>query len=61
MTGSQFNDQKVTLTTTVPADYATPAWTTYWWQIQYNFTSGTVTDRTTWSVNILDLPVHLVP
>jgi hypothetical protein len=32
-----------------------------WWQIRYNFNSGTpVTDRTTWSAEVIGDPVHLV-
>ena len=37
-----------------------PCGTKTWWRIRYTTTTGTVTDRTTWSVNILGNPVHLV-
>jgi hypothetical protein len=43
----------------LPADYADRYGTKTWWKIRY--TPGTApTDRTTWSVNILGNPVHLV-
>lgn len=31
-----------------------------WWKIQYTFTSGSVTDRTTWSARVVGDPVHLI-
>ncbi len=59
VTNSRFNGRKVTLTLLLDATYNQPA-SDNWWQIRYTFTSGTVTDRTTWSVNLLGDPVHLV-
>lgn len=31
-----------------------------WWKIQYEFGTGDVTDRTTWSARVIGDPVHLV-
>lgn len=58
---SKFNDRKLILTTVLPATYPA-SWATanHWWKIRYTFSSGTVTDRTTWTVNVLGQPVHLV-
>jgi hypothetical protein len=58
---SKFNDRKVTLMTTLPATFPA-SWGTagYWWKIRYNFTSGAVTDRTTWGVTVTGQPVHLL-
>jgi hypothetical protein len=57
----KFNDRKVILTTVLPSPYPA-SWTTanYWWKIRYTFSSGTVSDRTTWTVNVLGQPVHLL-
>lgn len=58
VTGSRFNGKVVVLEVNL-AGYAPPA-DNHWWQIRYNFGTGTVTDRTTWSVLIVGDPVHLV-
>jgi hypothetical protein len=56
---SRYNDRRMTLDIKLPPDYTTRYGTKVWWQIRY--TVGTTpTDRTTWSVNILGDPVHLV-
>jgi hypothetical protein len=54
---SQYNDRHVQLTIQIPSNYTAP--NGGWWSIQYNAT-GTVTDRTTWSVALLGTPIHLV-
>jgi Flp pilus assembly protein TadG len=51
---SEFNDRHVQLTVTVPSG------TSGWWRIKYYSNNG-VSDRTTWSVNLLGSPIHLVP
>ncbi len=57
----------VELTLTIPANYgldnsgneaALPD--DGWWRIRYNFGTGTVRDRTTWSVKLVGDPVHLI-
>ena len=58
VTGSRFNGKSLELLVSL-VGYAPPA-ANDWWKIRYNFTSGTVTDRTTWSVEIIGDPVHLV-
>jgi len=55
---SIYNDRHVQLTIQVPANYA--ADNGGWWSIKYTAQSGTITDRTTWSVAVLGAPVHLV-
>jgi hypothetical protein len=57
---SKFNDRKVSAFVKLPANYTTVYGGKTWWKIRYTTTSGTVTDRTTWSVDILGNPVHLV-
>jgi hypothetical protein len=36
-------------------------WQGGWWQIQYALTGGGGNDTTTWAVNVLGNPVHLIP
>jgi Flp pilus assembly protein TadG len=58
---SRFNGCWVTLNVPIPADYT--GLQNGWWKIQYSMTggAGTIsTDITTWQVNILGNPVHLV-
>ncbi len=57
VTNSVFNGKLVEITVDLTG-YAPPA-DNEWWQIRYTFTSGTVTDRTTWSARIIGDPVHL--
>jgi hypothetical protein len=54
---SLFNDRHVQLSVQIPANYQ--GLNGGWWQIEYT-SGGTVTDRTTWSVQILGNPIHLV-
>ena len=42
----------------IPANYTCT--TDCWWTVKYNFSSGTSTDRTVWTVTLLGDPVHLV-
>ena len=58
---SKFNGCWVTMTVPVAANYTAPQ--DGWWKIQYNMTGATgttATDITTWQVNILGSPAHLV-
>jgi hypothetical protein len=56
---SKYNDRRMILDVKLPANYTTVYGTKVWWQIRY--TVGTsASDRTTWSVNIIGDPVHLV-
>lgn len=61
VTGSRFNGRLLEITVDLTG-YSPPAGgVNDWWQIEYNFTSGAdVTDRTTWSAEILGDPVHLI-
>jgi hypothetical protein len=58
VTNSQFNGKSIELLVSL-ASYAPPA-ANNWWKIRYKFDTGTVSDRTTWSVSIIGDPVHLV-
>jgi hypothetical protein len=56
---SRYNDRTVSVFVKLPTNYTALYGTKTWWKIRY--TPGTApTDRTTWSVNILGNPVHLV-
>ncbi len=60
VTNSKYNGHYVQLAISLPTSYGTsPALSQFWWQIKYVFSSGTVTDRTTWGVRVLGNPVHL--
>jgi len=60
VTDSKFNDAFVTITIQLPNDFDVSYGTTdRWWKIKY--LSGTdITDRTTWSVEIIGDPVRLI-
>ncbi|MCU1499354.1 MAG: hypothetical protein JWM47_3307 [Acidimicrobiales bacterium] len=58
VTGSVFNGKLVEITVDL-AGYLPPT-DNDWWKIKYEFTSGTVTDRTTWSARILGDPIHIL-
>lgn len=60
VTGSRFNDAYVTITIQLPNDFnALFGVVDRWWKI--NYISGTnITDRTTWSVDIVGDPVRLL-
>ncbi len=53
-----YNNCLLTIEFTLPTSYSPPA-DNEWWRIQYTY-SSTATDRTTWGVEILGDPVHLV-
>jgi hypothetical protein len=57
---SKYSDRIVSAFIKLPSNYTGTYGTRTWWKIRYTTTSGTVTDRTTWSVSILGNPVHLV-
>jgi hypothetical protein len=52
-----YNDRHLQLDVTIPATYT--ATNGGWWSIRY-IANGAVTDRTTWSVQLLGDPVHLI-
>jgi len=56
---NNFDGDLVTIQYDLPVDYSPPA-DNKWWKIEYTYASGTVTDRTTWAVNVTGDPVHLV-
>jgi hypothetical protein len=53
-----YNGHWVILQAVIPSNYTAPA--NGWWKIQYNYGASTAHDRTTWQVNIVGNPVHLV-
>ena len=58
--GSSFNDTWIEITIPLGNTYGDNGlWQGGWWQVQYNVTAGN--DTTTWSVNVMGNPVHLVP
>jgi hypothetical protein len=58
-TAGTFNGCWLILRTVIPATYSAPA--DGWWKIRYNMTgTGQSNDVTTWTVNIIGNPVHLV-
>ncbi len=56
---SRYNDRYVTLDVKLPNNYSTLYGTKTWWKVRYAV-GTTPTDRTTWSVNIVGDPVHLL-
>jgi len=56
---SRYNDRYLVLDIPLPANYTALYGTKRWWKVRYQ--AGTnPTDRTTWSVNVVGDPVHLV-
>jgi hypothetical protein len=59
VTNNRFQDQWVVVTADLPASYTCGS--NCWWKVRYQPRTGTtVTDRTTWSVQVVGGPVHLV-
>jgi hypothetical protein len=56
---SKYSDRYLTIDIPLPSNYNGFSGN-YWWKIRYTMNSGTPTDRTTWSVNIVGDPVHLL-
>jgi hypothetical protein len=56
---SKYSDRFLTVDIPLPANYTTKYGTKTWWKIRYTVGSSS-TDRTTWSVNIVGDPVHLL-
>jgi Flp pilus assembly protein TadG len=56
---SKYNDRYLIIDIPLPANYAALYGANRWWKIRYSAGSNP-TDRTTWSVNIVGDPVHLV-
>ena len=57
---SKYNDRYITIDIPLPANYSTVYGGKVWWKVKYTTLSSSVTDRTTWSVNIVGDPVHLL-
>lgn len=58
VTGNRFQDQWVVLTIDLPTSYSCGD---CWWKVRYTpISGGYVSDRTTWSVQVIGDPVHLV-
>lgn len=55
----RFNERQLRLEVRLP-DIAAAYGGATWWRIEYRFGSGTVTDRTTWSVQVRGDPVRLI-
>ena len=54
-----FNDKLLTIDIPLSSTYgASGLWQGGWWQVEYDVSSGN--DTTTWQVNVLGNPVHLV-
>lgn len=58
VTNSVFNGRLLRIR--IPLTNYVPPATNRWWKIKYTFTSGEVTDRTTWSAKVVGDPVHLL-
>lgn len=56
---SVYSDRELTLSLTLPANYATLYGTNTWWRIRYTVGSS-ATDRTTWGVSVNGSPVRLI-
>jgi hypothetical protein len=56
---SKYNDRFITIDIPLPTNYSTVYGGKVWWKVRYNVGSSP-TDRTTWSVNIVGDPVHLL-
>jgi hypothetical protein len=56
---SKYSDRFLTIDIPLPSNYSTVYGGKTWWKIRYTVGS-TPTDRTTWSVNIVGDPVHLL-
>jgi Putative Flp pilus-assembly TadE/G-like len=63
---SKYNDRFITIDIPLPNNYSTVYNGKVWWKVRYTVTgcqsdgTGCPTDRTTWSVNIVGDPVHLL-
>ena len=55
---AKFNDEMLTITIPLGSSYGTTLWQNGWWQVEYNVASAN--DLTTWAVDVLGNPVHLV-
>jgi putative Flp pilus-assembly TadE/G-like protein len=56
---SKFNDRYLVVDVPIPVNYTAQFGTKVWWKIKYTVASSP-TDRTTWNVNIVGDPVHLL-
>lgn len=67
LSSSKFNDRLLSIEMTIPDDYGldalgneVPLADDGWWKIRYTSDTGVVTDRTTWTVQLIGDPVHIV-
>lgn len=58
VTGSVFNGKLLRIR--INLNGYDPPEDNQWWKVRYTFTSGSVTDRTTWSARVVGDPVHLI-
>lgn len=56
---STFNERWIRIKVTLPSNYAARYGSNQWWQLEYHVQT-TVHDRTTWWIQLLGNPVHLV-
>ncbi len=67
LSSSRFNDRLLSIEMTIPDDYGldalgneVPLPDDGWWKIRYTSDTGVVTDRTTWTVQLIGDPVRIV-
>ena len=56
----RFNERQLRLEVDLPADIEAAYSGATWWRVEYRFGTGTVTDRTTWSVSVRGDPVRMI-
>jgi Flp pilus assembly protein TadG len=58
---SNFNDTWIHILIPLPTSYGSGGlWQGGWWQIEYDLSGGGASDVTTWAVNVIGNPVHLI-
>jgi len=60
LSNARYNDRQLQLIVQLPPDINVAYAGRTWWRVRYDFVSGTVTDRTTWSVTVRGDPVRLI-
>jgi hypothetical protein len=60
VSASKYNDRYLQIQVPITSDLATLTANGGWYKVEYVFANSSVSDRTTWSVNIGGNPIHLV-
>ena len=60
ISASKYNDRYLEIQVPITNNVATLTANGGWYKVNYVFAAGSVSDRTTWSVNIGGNPIHLV-